>query len=237
VQLRLASHDAVDRQAFRVGYSPDPWAWTPWEYATGGRFGGRFDDPDGLYRTLYAGDSPLTCLLEVLAKFRPDPAVLTDLDAIDSNAQTEDENPTRRPGAIPLSWLANRSVGTASLTGHFADIGDKESIPALRAALARWLVHYGLPDLDGAAIRSTVPRGLTQQLGQLVHAARDETGRLWDGVLFESRHGNDLLLWAIFERGGEARSHTLADTSTIPLVPEDPAFVEAARLHGLHVAG
>ena len=32
----------------RVGYRPEPWNWTPWEYAgADGRFHGRWDDRDG----------------------------------------------------------------------------------------------------------------------------------------------------------------------------------------------
>ena len=44
---------------WRVGYRPDPWTWTPWQYAANGRFNGRWDDPDGNYRTLYTGKTLL----------------------------------------------------------------------------------------------------------------------------------------------------------------------------------
>jgi hypothetical protein len=43
---------------WRVGYRPEPWTWTPWQYAENGRFNGRWDDPDGNYRTLYTGQDP-----------------------------------------------------------------------------------------------------------------------------------------------------------------------------------
>ncbi|MFD6893621.1 hypothetical protein ACFWB0_03605 [Rhodococcus sp. NPDC060086] len=42
--------------AYRVGYPPTSWEWTPWEFATDGRFTGRWDDPAGVWRTLYVGD-------------------------------------------------------------------------------------------------------------------------------------------------------------------------------------
>ena len=35
-------------RAHRIGFRPAPWEWTPWEYATGGRFTGRWDDPGGV---------------------------------------------------------------------------------------------------------------------------------------------------------------------------------------------
>ena len=70
----------------RVGYRPDPWNWTPWEYAgTYGRFHGRWDDPHGTWRTLYAGFSALACYLEVLAAFRADPLLADEVGSIDDD--------------------------------------------------------------------------------------------------------------------------------------------------------
>ena len=46
----------------RVGYKPEPWAWVGWEWATDGRFHGRWDDFDGNFRTIYAGSTLLACL-------------------------------------------------------------------------------------------------------------------------------------------------------------------------------
>lgn len=65
----------------RVGYAPNPWAWTPWQYAEDGRFNGRWDDPDGNWRTLYVGASRLACYLEVLAFARADPRLALNLHA------------------------------------------------------------------------------------------------------------------------------------------------------------
>jgi len=67
----------------RVGFEPDPWAWTPWEY---GSFTGRWDDPEDLYRVLYAASTPLGCFLEVLAASRPDPGLAADLAEIEGDA-------------------------------------------------------------------------------------------------------------------------------------------------------
>lgn len=49
---------------YRVGYAPNPWEWTPWQYATDGRFAGRWDDPDGVWCTVYCATSALACYLE-----------------------------------------------------------------------------------------------------------------------------------------------------------------------------
>lgn len=51
--------DAANQPVSRIGFAPEPWTWTPWEYADGGRFTGRWDDPNGIWRTLYdATDRP-----------------------------------------------------------------------------------------------------------------------------------------------------------------------------------
>ncbi|MBS9531987.1 RES domain-containing protein [Mycobacterium sp. M1] len=64
----LRYHHISDTGVYRVGYPVGPWSWTPWEYADHGRFDGRWDDPDGIWRTLYVGSSALVCYLEVLAR-------------------------------------------------------------------------------------------------------------------------------------------------------------------------
>ena len=46
-------------------------------------FSGRWDDPDGLWRTLHVGGSRLACYLEVPAAFRPDLVLSAELDNID----------------------------------------------------------------------------------------------------------------------------------------------------------
>jgi hypothetical protein len=75
--IRCAS--GAERQVWRVGYAPQPWSWTPWQFAEDGRFNGRWDDPNGVWRSRYVGDSPLTCYLEVLARFRFDPSLQSEL--------------------------------------------------------------------------------------------------------------------------------------------------------------
>lgn len=40
---------------YRLGRTPDPWAWPGWRYSLpDGTFGNRYDDPAGGYRVLYA---------------------------------------------------------------------------------------------------------------------------------------------------------------------------------------
>lgn len=51
----LLCQDGAGRRVHRVGFEPEPWAWTPWQYAEHGRFSGRWDDPDGVWRSIYVG--------------------------------------------------------------------------------------------------------------------------------------------------------------------------------------
>lgn len=55
--------------------------------------------------------------------------------------------------------------------------------------------RLGLDDFDAAALKDARPRELTQTVATYLY----ETTRL-AGVQFRSRHGDDQVLWAIFER-------------------------------------
>ena len=75
-----------------------------------GRFNGRWDDPDGNYRTLYTGNTLLGCLLEVLAGFRPDPTLADDLDGIIEDPYDELVHPTPAPGIVPRAAASSDSA-------------------------------------------------------------------------------------------------------------------------------
>ena len=115
-------------RVWRVGYRPDPWAWTPWQYVgSTGLFVGRWDDPRGSFRTVYAGRSMVVCLLEVLAPFRPDPLLDKDLATIAVDHEDADRYPTQRPGVVPMSWLTPRGASSASLSGDFCAVTDNST--------------------------------------------------------------------------------------------------------------
>jgi hypothetical protein len=104
-----------------------------------------------------------------------------------------------------------------------------------------WANFYGLatslgfPDLDGAAIRTSEPRELTQQISRFLWERTPH-----DGVLFESRFGNRLKLYAIFERPSTSslargRSKLVSGTShkLIPSISRD--LTRALALHKLTI--
>lgn len=129
-----------DGPLFRVGRHPDAWEWPDWAHArTNGTFGGRYDDPRGEYRVLYASSERVGAFLEVLAPLRPDPAVVAELEQIDGD---EDSS----PATLTLTWLDRRAIGTANAT-----------IRTWRASTVVWPTSrrgYRAPPRDRARIRS-----------------------------------------------------------------------------------
>ena len=159
----LLCEDAAGRHVHRVGFEPEPWAWTPWQYAEHGRFSGRWDDPDGVWRSIYVGESRLACFLEVLAFARPDPQLQDEL-GIEEAPEDEVVHPTLAGGLVPESWRWPRRVGWARLTGWYAVPGDKESLPTLRTRFLALAIKLRLPDVDAGVIRLAEPREFTQAI-------------------------------------------------------------------------
>jgi hypothetical protein len=196
-ELELASAE-LPETTFRLGHGPNPWEWPDWAYAKpDGTFGNRWDDPDSVYRVLYACSQRLGTFIETLARFRPDPVVAAALDAIDDNDPTA---PTSlAPGQVPRSWLVTRRIGRAIVSGRFADVGHSTSLAALRLEMAARLVHYDIPDLDASAIRRAVPRRLTQEISRRIFELSDAGRRRFAGIVYRSRLGDEFQNCAIFE--------------------------------------
>lgn len=230
----LACQNAAAHQVFRVGYEPEPWVWTPWQYADAGHFSGRWDDPNGVWRTIYVGQTPLACYLEVLAPFRPDPRMHAELADIAEDPVDSRDHPTTAAGTLPRRWSVPRRIATARLGGWHAMPGHVESLPTLRARFLPLAHHQGLPDVDAAAIRHAEPRDLTQAIAAWVYDLSGPDGHPVAGIRFDSRHGDRLGLWAIFERPGDGDSSPHLHGATDEAIdPDDPNLVEAMRIHRL----
>jgi RES domain len=217
-----------DRPVYRVGRSPDPWAWPDWAYAApDGTFDNRWDDPNGSYRVLYACSQRVGAFIETLARFRPDLAVVAVLAAIDG----EDDGPPL--GVVPQNWLHRRMSGQAILSGRFADIGHANSLATLRTALASRAIHHGLGEIDGAAIRLKAPRAFTQEVSRFVYECTEADGP-FVGIRYLSRLGDQFVNWAIFEPPSSAMS-PLENVEAHIIAREDADLAEALRLLGLNL--
>lgn len=230
-ELAVRRHTATP--VHRVGYSPTPWQWTDWAYAEDGRFDGRWDDPGGSWRTLYVGDTRLACLLELLARFRPSPSVAEEI--ADIEVDDEEEFPTLTAGTIPVDWCRPRRSGTALLSGTYALPGHHQSLAALRYKFRAKALALGLDDLDSSAIRDARPRALTRAISAWLYQVRDDQATGLDGIEFASRHGDDLTLWAIYERGGDAdvSPRLTVRSEDTALDPGDSDLARAMELLGL----
>ena len=220
------------RVVHRVGHSPDPWRWTPWQYV---KATGRWDDPTGTYRVLYVADSVYACLVEVLAPFRPEPS-LEDLYADLLGDPADGEFLTVPAGTVDRRWISERAVGTAKMTGRFVAIGHSQTLAWLRRRVPRLLLTHRITDLDGAAVRDAEPRAFTQALSALFYAWTDSDGTGVDGIGFRSRWGDDLHLWSIYERtqtGIDNLSPLLSDSIQENLHPDQPDLARAMTVHHL----
>jgi len=218
---------------WRVGRAPDPWSWVDPHYAGHNRW----DDADGQFRTIYAADSLYTCYVEVLAFARPD--VNADgsmlLDEIEEEPADAAEFPVPRPGLIPRDWISCRMIGIARLDGSFADVRNSETIATLRPTFLELALDLGYSDFDAASLKSAHPRTLTQRVaGYLYTLGGVDASPLIDGVRFASRHGDEMTMWAIFERpGDEPASRRLRQGPSRLVTPADPELTRAMTLHNL----
>ena len=204
---------------YRIGRQPDPWQPLDWSRAApDGTFGNRFDDPESYYRVLYASSQELSCFIETLARFRPDLDLIAELETI------EGENDFFPLGAVPVSWCANRALGSALADGSYAAICGGEWITYLRRRLASECLRQGIPDLDASVLQSGLSRRITQLASRVAYDLD------YPGVYYRSRYGHDLENWALFE------PFRIREMTSEPIADNRSAFREALRILGLKLA-
>lgn len=214
---------------WRVGRRPEPWAWTPWEYSGGARW----DDAEGNFRTVYAAESRFACFVELLATYRPDPAVAAVMADIVVDPDDAKEFPTRLAGEIPRNWVDRHLISSAFVDGQYCDMTTAETIAALRPTFIAAALEAGLADFDAAALKNSSPRQLTQSVATFLYQIEGDD-RLLDGLRFGSRFGDELSVWAIFERpADEPFSRQLRIQTEDEIARADPDIKRAMNLHGL----
>ncbi|WP_299169001.1 hypothetical protein [uncultured Arthrobacter sp.] len=101
-----------------------------------------------------------------------------------------------------------------------------ESTAALYPHFIGMVLGLGLADLDAAALRGARPRELTQAVATWIYETTD-----LHGVTFASRYGDDLQLWAVFERPGDGLlSSQLRNIQVEELHPESDIIEHAFRM-------
>jgi hypothetical protein len=122
---------------FRIARKPDVWRWTDLEYAGHGRW----DDPEGSYRVLYACASAFGAYLEKLAQFRPDLELVVALGNIRDNDRSAPR--TVRAGTLPAGWRARHLLGKGLTDGveePLVAVGRARNLATLRSTLCRHLL-------------------------------------------------------------------------------------------------
>ena len=102
-------------------------------------------------------------------------------------------------------------LGHATLAVRFAVPADPDSLATLRTVFRPLAIRYGLDDLDTAALRDGRPRGLTQAISRWLYALTDHRQAAVDGIEFDSRHGDQLRMWALYERAAAAVGEAYVD--------------------------
>jgi hypothetical protein len=223
-------------QVWRVGFD-DPWQWTPWEYARdNGRFNGRWDDEQSVFRTLYTSESLLGCFLELLAQLRPNTVAFDELAQIDDDAGDAAEHPEPDRGGVGLDWLGGRRFGSAQQRGTYAEVTHAESMGYLVEAGA--FDALGIPPsrVDAALLKDPSDRRITRTVARFLFDQYDELRRpVVDGIAFRSRMGDDIRMWAVFERGDAEGSPLLTpEMEPQQVTEENPELLAAFAVLGLH---
>jgi hypothetical protein len=189
--------------------------------------GERYDDPNGEYRVLYAGQQRRVAFLEVLAQFRP------DLELLAAEAQTgsTDEEEPVPAGVVPTRWLEQHLIAALRLPSgqRWLDLRKLRTREALRPEFAAQLLALGLPDLDASAVSGS-HRELTQAISRWAHE------RGYKGMVFASRLEPGYSNWAIFEGAafepvGAARPLSRRDRSLAFVLRQYGLSLEAAALN------
>ena len=221
---------------WHVGFPPEVWGWTDWKFAAeDGRFDGRWDDINGQYRTIYAGSSLYACLVEVMAKYRPHQEAVDVLVTIETDPIEEVTFPTVW-GRIDRDFTRERLAGTGVLDGTYCLVTDSQTIATLRPRFLHQAHALGAADFDAAVLKDSAPRELTRSVSRWLYQQTDPStgGDLVAGIQFHSRHGDDLRLWAVFERpeSGSISEH-VHSPQQFTLTPDMPEITRAMQLHRL----
>lgn len=234
----LAFTDAPGR-VWRVGFQPDMWGWTPWQYATdAGLFDGRWDDQLGQFRSLYTSSSLLGCFLELLAKLQPTASLIAALDEVEDDDESIGRHHEGPHGAVGHTWFEGRLFGDADQTGRYCFITHSDSLAALKTGYHFERHGIALVDVDAALLKDARDREVTRSIAHWIYDLRNPDGtELVDGIEFRSRHGDEIHMWAVFERADDDQhSRCLSPvTQPMPVTPDTPEFVEALRRLGLSV--
>ena len=194
-----------------------------------GRGRNRFDDPRGSFLMRYAAENLRGCLVETMARFRPNPAadaLLAAVEFVDA-----DDDPISPTVQAVEDWLAEQCVGQVTLVTpqpllvdiEAADLlVDLDMHPLIREALDNSPLRDGPAPihLDAGLIRlgGDVGRPITQAVSRALYELHPEV----DGIAYWSRIDPSERCWAIY-------GHVPVDVSITDLSAENPIHRRAVQ--------
>ena len=137
--------------------------------------------------------------------------------------------PTAATGELSISWCEPRRLCSAQMSRCFALPAHHETLPTLRQQFLQLAHRCGCTDLDAAAIRNT-KRELTQPISAWIYKLRKPDTQPVSGIQYQSRHGDQLTLWAIYERDLTDSPPQITNHADKAVTPDDADLVEALRI-------
>lgn len=195
----------------RVGWATNPLAFRPRSTMEFDSVAGRFDDPDGvdgIYRTFYAANTALGAMREKLLSLRPDGATLDRLAALDLTDLSEEERQElERLRVVPESFLTDFALTTIEVLAP-CDVVDVTASGTFDAYLDHTDKRLCVDDVLDSDCTLAAQR-LGRKIWQLGYA----------GVMYPSRHGTDILNYALFETdyGTDAMNALIRQVDVQPL--------------------
>jgi hypothetical protein len=218
-------------QIYRVGKLKDAWSRrSSWREPSASRY----DDPLGLYQTIYATSLRYDAYLAVLADFRPGPNA--DIAAkITRNAEFEEADAEALPQMAVTQWIAGRFLGQGSLTGTFVDLTDQQSVDFLfgRPGLKELFKQHDISERDADTL-THAPRKVTMEISRTVSELEYRIGKRFDGIFYRSRLGGGINRWAIFDKNGTLSAVTPKRSKQID--PSDPDLRRALEEYDIDTA-
>jgi hypothetical protein len=152
----------------------------------------RFDDPERCFGTTYAAEHPLTCMVEVMARFRTSLSALRGLASIHPRDVRLSGYATI--GRVDRQWLDNRVVVAFAVdqVHPFLDLDHPQTLQLLRGELAALADDLGIHDIDLSSV-SGPHRQFTKAIARWAY----EHG--YGGLVYTSRFGILPSCWAVFD--------------------------------------
>jgi RES domain len=177
----------------------------------------------------YTAENLRGCLVETMARFRPNPAADALLAAVES-VDADDEPESQTAQAVE-DWLAGQRVGQVTLVTpqpllvdiEAADLlVDLDTFPLVREAIENSALRDGdaVVHLDAGIIRlgGDVGRPITQAVSRALHELHPEV----DGIAYWSRIDPSERCWAIY-------GHVPVDVSVRELSADNPVHRRAVQ--------